>query len=333
MINKIHFSLKQSKSSASQRGQILIIFLLILVVGLAVVLSVASRSITDIRITTTSDESNRAYFAAEAGVEEALRRIEKSGVTNIEADLDFTAINQTKAKIKAKDLDATGVDAYEFQNSVEKDGVAQVSLLTDFSDIDNGTPADPSDDSPVPGDAELAVYWGDKASIDGGAVNPAIEVTVVYWDGSDFGLRKFAFDGVGVRAGANNFCSIPTVVIDPAAIDTNLNTSKNFKNSVSVKIRTEHPAAECGIAQVGIGAATTPVLARIRLLYNDDEPQPVAVGSAGPTAWNLPVQGSEVESTGTTTSGVTRKLEVIQQFPALPAIFDYVLFSGGNLTK
>ena len=56
---------KNNKNFKKQAGQILIIFLLILVVGLALVLSVASRSITDIRITTSTDESNRAYFAAE----------------------------------------------------------------------------------------------------------------------------------------------------------------------------------------------------------------------------------------------------------------------------
>src|SRR4030065_2004501 len=59
----------------SSRGQILIIFLLILVVAAAIVLSVASRTVTEIRTTTTSDESNRAYFAAEAGVEEAIKRL------------------------------------------------------------------------------------------------------------------------------------------------------------------------------------------------------------------------------------------------------------------
>jgi len=59
----------------NQSGQVLVIFLLVLVIGLALVLSIASRTVTDIRQTTTSDESNRAYFAAESGIEDALKKI------------------------------------------------------------------------------------------------------------------------------------------------------------------------------------------------------------------------------------------------------------------
>src|SRR3989338_9342906 len=88
----------------SPKGQILILFLLVLVVGLAIVLSVASRSITDIRTTTTSDESNRAYFAAEAGIEEALKRLETPAGFS-DATLNFTNVNQTTAKVKANPLE------------------------------------------------------------------------------------------------------------------------------------------------------------------------------------------------------------------------------------
>src|SRR3989304_631033 len=84
-----------------EKGQILILFLLVLVVGLAIVLSVASRTITDIRTTTTSDESNRAYFAAEAGIEEALQQLESTGSipggsfqTNFSATVNATATTE-----------------------------------------------------------------------------------------------------------------------------------------------------------------------------------------------------------------------------------------------
>src|SRR3989344_1324281 len=90
----------------SSKGQILILFLLVLVVGVAIVLSVASRTITDIRTTTTSDESNRAYFAAEAGIEEALKRLETNPSFD-KAELNFTSVNQTTAKINANPLEIT----------------------------------------------------------------------------------------------------------------------------------------------------------------------------------------------------------------------------------
>src|SRR3990167_10953264 len=118
-------SLKKVNKSPlkKQTGQILIIFLLILVVGLALVLSVASRSITDIRITTTSDESSRAYFAAEAGIEEALKQLQtdadyaKDGV-----ELDFKSVNQTTANVNVDNLTSPAAgSAFKFPDEYNRD--------------------------------------------------------------------------------------------------------------------------------------------------------------------------------------------------------------------
>lgn len=318
-------NISEGSSREKQSGQILIIFLLVLVVGLAIVLSVASRSITDIRTTTTSDESNRAYFAAEAGVEEALKRIE-ADATAFTTSLDFTSLNQTTAKVSAGPIDLGSV-AFA-QKEVQKDDVMQVSLLNDFNDLGSSSPIDP-----VPDDGQLWVYWGEV----GAATTPAVEVTIVYCTSCSspnpvFKLRKFAFDPDGSRRPLNNFC-------EPVGVSSGIESTNvgniDFKYKLSVKIREGYLAAgtECGTDVEGISNGTTPVLGRIRLLYNVDDPQPVGVRGGGAPGWGLPGQGIEIESTGTTVSGVTRKLKVIRQFPALPAIFDYVLFSGTDLEK
>ncbi len=308
-----------------QKGQILIIFLLILVVGLALVLSVASRSITDIRITTTSDESNRAYFAAEAGIEEALKRLQTDS-TFSEGDLDFTSINQTKAKIKASDLITRATEAYEFPSEVAKDEVVQISLLKNFNDeTELPSPMDTTSNGSLDSGV-LDIYWGDNSTTPAGAVNtPAILLTLLYQDsGGAFKLEKYAFDQF-IRP--NGFCD--PGILQNQSIPTNLHQSGfAFKFKVSVDLRAQSLVL-CGETFTGVPDTGTPILARIRLLYNDTD-WPVAVKGNG---WNLPNQGTEVESTGTTTSGVTRKLRVTQQYPALPSIFDYVLFSGGDLTK
>ena len=313
-----------------QKGQILIIFLLILVVGLALVLSVASRSITDIRLTTTSDESNRAYFAAEAGIEEALKRLQ-TDPTFDKGDLDFTAINQTTAKIKASPLTTLTAEAYEFPSKVAKDEVVQISLLRNFNDeTERPSPMDPGDTGSLT-NGVLDIYWGDSSTPTGpDLTTPAILLTLLYQDSSStFKLEKYAFDQV-VRS--NGFCN-PTapnnIVVNPPSLPTNLNkTGFVFKFKVSVDLRAQ--SLTCGSNTFsGVLDDGNPILARIRLLYNATT-WPVAVKGNG---WDLPKQGSEVESTGTTTSGVTRKLRVTQQYPALPSIFDYVLFSGGDLIK
>src|SRR3990167_1701920 len=83
----------------NQSGQVLVIFLLVLVIGLALVLSIASRTVTDIRQTTTSDESNRAYFAAESGIEDALKKIkgDPSFPSAPPYALNFPSVNNTNA--------------------------------------------------------------------------------------------------------------------------------------------------------------------------------------------------------------------------------------------
>ena len=328
MIKNFLLSLKNKKSLIKnrQKGQILIIFLLILVVGLALVLSVASRSITDIRLTTTSDESNRAYFAAEAGIEEALKRLQ-TDPTFSEGDLDFTSINQTTAKIKASSLITLSTEAYEFPSLVAKDEVVQISLLDDFNIISSPSPV------PAASPARIDIFWGAAGTRTAGGPTtwPAILVTILSINaaGDTFSLEKYTFDPASASR-TNGFCG-NTFAKPFANIDTNIHPGPEgleFDFHQILDLRLGIASGNCsGLAIPEV--IGKPVLARIRLLYSTDD-HPVAVKGDG---WNLPNQGSEVESTGTTTSGVTRKLKVTQQYSALPSIFDYVLFSGGDLIK
>ncbi|MBI2007488.1 MAG: hypothetical protein HYS83_02210 [Candidatus Blackburnbacteria bacterium] len=62
----------QALLRSRQRGQALLIILLVMAVVLTIALSVASRSITDITVSQKEEESARAFSAAEAGVEQAI---------------------------------------------------------------------------------------------------------------------------------------------------------------------------------------------------------------------------------------------------------------------
>lgn len=49
---------------------------------------------------------------------------------------------------------------------------------------------------------------------------------------------------------------------------------------------------------------------------------------------NIPVQSYDISSTAKTAAGITRKVQVTRTaLPQLPAVFDYVLFSGSSITK
>lgn len=60
-----------------QRGQVVLLILLVIVVGLTIAISIAGSSLNQIEETAVTEESNRAFSAAEAGVEETLLYIEQ----------------------------------------------------------------------------------------------------------------------------------------------------------------------------------------------------------------------------------------------------------------
>lgn len=320
-------------SENSQKGQILIIFLLVLVVGLAIALSIASRSVTDVRQTTTSDESNRAYFAAEAGVENALKKIEDGTITSVTigssggkdttASLDLTSTNRSVSDVTVKDLSIASGVVFEYPALLNKDEVAQVNLMQDFNNITTAG-VDIGGKGIRAGDT-IDIYWDEAGSTS----DPAIEVSIVTCDGpctnsSAFGIKKMVFDPSAASHG-NNFCS--AVVGSGGVVDTNLGNRPNFRYKVSLILNSN---AGCPGNDTVTGSMR-PVLARIRLLYASSIK--LAVGN---TSGRLPNQGYQVESLGKTGSGVARKLLVNRLFPSLPAVFDYVLYNGSSsnaLTK
>lgn len=317
------------KHLKSTRGQMLILFLVIMVIGLAIVISVASRAVTDIRITTTSDESNRAYFAAEAGIEEALGKlaVDPSFSSPTPFDVDFTTLAQAKAGTTVKSdcpLPPPGqCRNFVYPEAVKKDDEIQVALIDNFGTGD--WPLPPWGLIPT----VINFYWGSDVDV---SISAAMEVTIIYYHPGtkQFLTRRFPFDPLVVRRGLNNFCSRGAV--DPSLITggetitddlTDRSTTFYFK----AIINTRH-GINCGAHPLpGAVAAWRPVMARIRLLYNTD-PEPIAVTVDAPEI--LPAQGALIESTGETLSGVTRKLRTIRLHPGLSALYGYVLFSGST---
>ena len=93
----------------SRSGQILILVLLIVVVTLAVGLSVASRNITNLKTSTQTEHSQRAFSAAEGGVEDILSRPLTPGnfpvpVGNITANVTVAASATYERTIELGDV-------------------------------------------------------------------------------------------------------------------------------------------------------------------------------------------------------------------------------------
>ncbi|MBI4035094.1 MAG: pilus assembly PilX N-terminal domain-containing protein [Candidatus Chisholmbacteria bacterium] len=149
----------------------------------------------------------------------------------------------------------------------------------------------------------VTVYFMEKGK-DDCDVNPAaIEVSVVYNPGSDWRVRRGTFDVAAVSRG-NSFTEV-----------TKGNYDFLGKTFCAQSTLTMLPGTDREV--------------RIKPLYN------AAIIGVDPRPDNaiLVNQYVEVDSTGQTTGGVTRAVQVRRNLPELPSIFDYAVFSGAGIVK
>jgi len=81
------------KSKQSQKGQTLLILILLSTILATIGLSIAQSTIQDNQISQLEEQTKRAFSAAEAGIEAALKR----GVDIVEGDLEFPGIKSLTA--------------------------------------------------------------------------------------------------------------------------------------------------------------------------------------------------------------------------------------------
>lgn len=261
-------------------GQILVLVLLIVVVSLAVGLSIASRNITNLRISTQTEESQRAFSAAEGGVEDVLSRLNtiagdistgssNSGCAidqpNLKADCDV-AVGEISADvgIKARNVYVTPL--------VKPGDVAQVDLDTYSGDVKVEWPAAPF---------------------------VALEFTLVNLSGTTYTQTRYAYQ--------------PPTGAPPGHDSTNWTNCSQSGNICS--------------AQIASGSNAK--ILRIKPFWNDLVGLTVS-GTPNP----LPTQIYEINSVAQTDLGITRRVQVTRTaLPALPAVFDYVLYSEGDIVK
>lgn len=138
---------------------------------------------------------------------------------------------------------------------------------------------------------------------------PAVVVSILYKRGTSYYVAKGAYDANASRAATNQF-SAPT--------------SQNAGSECGVAdYRANLSFGSFGIEPV---ALDTLLMLRVRPIYAD------TVFSVNSSAV-IPLQGKQIESTGTAGAGATRKIVVFQQFHSADTIFDAALYSQTNLAK
>lgn len=287
--------------SSSQKGQIVIIFLLVIVVVLAVGLSSVGRSVTEISTSSKTEDSSRAFSAAEAGLEKALKAEDAVPAGTLENQAQFDV--SVRKNLPEENV-AIGHD------SVEKNSIVQFWLANPAV-----TPL-----AAYYTQSSFDLYFGDPRSYSLGD-EPAVEVNVVSWNATAFISNRYYFDSASTARDAS-FSNCASVNSSGIEIDTD---SAGNKRKFYCRVN---------ISGYPSGGGNFPVVVRVKVLYGGKTNHPMALkptGGCGPSC-SLPPQKRVYTSIGNAGNS-QRRLEVTQFLNVIPQIFDYSLFAMGELNK
>lgn len=297
----------------NQKGQVVVILLLVMVIALAVGLSTISRSTLEVSTSRKSEDSSRAFSAAEAGIERAIQANINTLGSTASAVPNLTLSNQTSANITISEagLPLNSVNALSYP-PFGKESYAQFWLV--YSNYTNIPVASYTANS-------FNIYFGDPEP--NGDSNyytthpeekPAIEVNTIYWDGSSYKSLSKYFDSSSPVRSDFSLCDNP----GNYEIDVNNDEKENFYCRANIDL-------------ISLPLNSFPVMVRVRILYSNIS-HPVAIMGTNSGTGIIPKQANVYTSTGTSGS-VQRKLEVFHQKSVMPQFFDYVLFSAAALQK
>ncbi|MDP3994288.1 MAG: pilus assembly PilX N-terminal domain-containing protein [bacterium] len=240
-------------------GQALLLVLLSMAVALTLVLSVLSRTISDVKISSQDENSQRAFSAAEAGIEQALVVGSDTGDVDI-GDATFSATVSNFAK---------GNEFFVFPGTFVSGEPSVVWFVS--HDSTTGNLSCSGADNPCFNGSQIKICWGDSTA----DPIPAIESSIVYLTSAGnyatAQIERAVFDANAAVRG-NNFANpdaVCTIGSDTFQYSTTLNLSS--LNNLQFMV--------------------------LKLLYNGtSHHMGVDVTGSGST---LPSQGQLVESSGT----------------------------------
>jgi len=278
-----------------QNGQILLIVVLTMIVALTVGLSIAARVVTELKLSKQNEESQRAFQAAESGIQQTIERQSSIGTLNSPINLDNNSSFSTT-------YTTDNGTAIIMNNSQEVDQASGADVwLSDYSSNPANLFQNPMGaGSPV----GITMYWGTPtqtcAATSGPNVAPAIEVVLLSGTVANPTISKNVFEASG--------CSRITGATTAAAAGGGYNLKGlNFRNSVALTF--------------GGNSLQNGLIMKVIPIFNSS--------IVGFQANNVvfPAQGSIVTSTGTSGDTV-RKVVYFQSYPQLPLeIFPYSLLS------
>ena len=169
----------------SQNGQVLLAIVLVMVVGLTVGLSLASRSIISLRTSEEEINSQQALSAAEAGIEQVAKT--STSIAN------GSFLNDTTYKTSITVVSGNNFFLNGGNTILKNDGVDVwlSEYSTDFAELYQN-----------PWSGNLSVYWGKDSN---GCNQAAIEIVVLSGTRANPVSKKYALDPCQPRSNSNNF--------------------------------------------------------------------------------------------------------------------------------
>ncbi|OGM28864.1 hypothetical protein A2801_02795 [Candidatus Woesebacteria bacterium RIFCSPHIGHO2_01_FULL_41_10] len=295
----------------TQSGQALLIVLLAMATIATVALSIVSRSITDVSVTTDEEDSLRAFSAAEAGIEEALTSDVFVGSDVVDKTLTSESggggdiIAQVNVDIAAFPQNSR---EYAYPIDLASGDYATVWLVSrDDEQIFACSATNPCYTGNL-----LRLCWGKSGTSGSTSVTPALETTMIYEDALGVNVRRQAYDpnssrGNGYQSATVGSCTVAGVTY---AFFANLN-----------------------LASLGLPWSTPGGLKaiQVRMLYNTDQDHPFGIIGQG-SSTDFPTQGRRVDSEGVAGAS-TRRIEAFLLHPEVPPYFNNAVFSNQSITK
>ena len=308
---------KKTRKYTSQSGQALLIVLLSMAVILTVVLSFASKSITEVSITSYEEDALRAFSAAEAGVEKALLNPIVGPIPTGYPDLPDTSVSYGGEITEPVDSD----NRFIYPSSVSSGEVATFWLVAHEDDGSLTCSGGSCFRGP-----RLKICW------ETGSPNPrpAIEA-LVFYDSSTQSISQPTNNYAGVQVWRGAFDRVSrgngfdtTTTANAGANCTPIDGTV-FNNETNIQLNPGNGfPAGCDNNQGCL------LLVKVRMYYATN--QKVGIWVQPSAGAQLPPQGFQISSTGVAGES-TRRVSVFQGYSEPPTLFESAVFSMKDLDK
>ena len=244
--------------SRKSSGQAVLLVILGMAVVLTIVLSVVSRSVTDVSVTKVEEDSSKAFSAAEAGIEKLLI----GGSSFTESNL-----GDIGASVSAQALDfgsGTIVDFFETYNS------GDIATVWFVSHDDTNVQRLTCTGKPCFSGDRFSIHWNGDV---------AVEVSVYYDTNGNSGVIASTPNFRGVK--------VKRFAFDP-------NATRRNNNKFSATIASSQQGYSYSSGDISLSGLTRPLFARVKFLYGSVNGFRVTT----PTGYPLPSQGRLLVSKG-----------------------------------